>query len=60
MQRIERETRSLLDCFPFHITYGIQIKAIGLITVFDTILMSRQTRLEITVFEWKSNIKYFS
>ena len=30
---------------------------IGLITVFDAILTSRQTRLEITVFVWKSDVK---
>ena len=30
---------------------------IGLITVFEATLMSGQTRLEITVFVWKSDVK---
>ena len=33
------------------------VSLIGLVTVFDAILTSRQTRLEITVFEWKSDVK---
>ena len=34
-----------------------KLLTIGLITVFDAILTSRQTRLEITVFVWKSDVK---
>ena len=33
---------------------------IDLVTVSDAILTGRQTRLEITVFVWKSNVKKFS
>ena len=32
---------------------------IGLITVYDAILTSRPTRLEITVFVWKTDVKQF-
>ena len=37
-------------------SYKITSK-IGLFTVFDAMLTSRQTCLEITVFVWKSNVK---
>ena len=37
--------------------YGPYGMIIGLITVFDAILTSRQTSLEITVFVWKSDVK---
>ena len=32
-------------------------EAIGLLMVFDAIVTSRQTHLEITVFVWKSDVK---
>ena len=38
---------------------NVNFFAIGLITVFDAILTSRQTRLEITVFVCKSDVKQF-
>ena len=34
-------------------------KKLVLITVFDANLTGRQTPLEITVFVWKSDVKYF-
>ena len=40
----------------FLMTVGNQ-NIIGLIMVFDAILTSKQTRLEITVFVWKSEVK---
>ena len=36
---------------------SLGILVIGLITVFNAILTSRRTRLEITVFVWKADVK---